>query len=85
MFDNLALSNTSHILHILKMPTLEKYLGVVYLWNYVPNLAAAIVFTILFFLASIAHSWKMYTTRMWFCSPFAIGGFCMSGKSMVRA
>lgn len=60
------------------MPTLEKYLGKVYLWHYVPSLPAALVFTGLFALATIAHIWKMARTRMWFCLPFVIGGICTS-------
>ncbi|KAI0123680.1 RTA1 like protein-domain-containing protein [Xylariales sp. AK1849] len=55
------------------MPTLDTYHGV-YLWHYVPNIGAALAFTALFSLITIAHSWKMYTTKMWFCLPFVVGG-----------
>ncbi|KAJ3546238.1 hypothetical protein NM208_g2103 [Fusarium decemcellulare] len=58
------------------MPELQKYLGVVYLWQYVPSLIASIVFTVLYALITAAHGWKMYKTRMWFCLPFFIGGVC---------
>ena len=57
------------------MPSLETYQAV-YLWNYVPNLPAAVMFAVLFGLVTIAHSWKMIATRMWFCLPFVIGGVC---------
>jgi hypothetical protein len=59
------------------MPALETYHGT-YLWHYVPSLPAAITFATLFGLATIAHGWKMLTTRMWFCLPFVIGGICAS-------
>ncbi|RDW67569.1 protein RTA1 [Coleophoma cylindrospora] len=55
------------------MPTLETYLGTI-LWHYVPNMPLAIVFTILFCLVSVAHAWKMFVTKTWFCIPFLIGG-----------
>ncbi|KAF7562355.1 hypothetical protein G7046_g1792 [Stylonectria norvegica] len=55
------------------MPTLQTYKDV-YLWKYVPNLPVAIVFLILFVIATAAHSWKMTTKKMWFCIPFVIGG-----------
>ncbi|KAF2114333.1 RTA1 like protein-domain-containing protein [Lophiotrema nucula] len=56
------------------MPTLDKYLGKVYLWHYIPSLPAAIVMASLFAIITTAHFWKMWRTRMWFCAPFAIGG-----------
>ena len=58
------------------MPTLDKYLGVVYLWKYIPNLPAAIAFAILFLLVSTVHGWMIARTRLWFCLPFFIGGTC---------
>lgn len=64
------------------MPELEKYLGKVYLWAYVPNLPVAIVFAVLFAIISVAHTWKMIRTKMWFCAPFVIGGFCTSYPPM---
>ncbi|ORY05579.1 RTA1 like protein-domain-containing protein [Clohesyomyces aquaticus] len=56
------------------MPTLEKYLGKVYLWRYIPSLPAGLVFAGLFLIVTIAHTWKLFKTRLWFCIPFAIGG-----------
>lgn len=58
------------------MPTLEKYLGVVYLWKYIPNLPAAITFAILFLLVSMVHGWMIARTKLWLCLPFFIGGTC---------
>ena len=57
------------------MPELQTYRGV-YIWKYVPSLPAAIVFAILFAVATAGHGWKMSRTRMWFCVPFVIGGAC---------
>lgn len=51
------------------------YKGDFYLWNYVPSMAAAVIFLILFLVASAAHSWRMYRERLWFCLPFVIGGY----------
>lgn len=60
------------------MPELEKYLGEVYLWKYVPSFPAAIAFAILFLVLTIVHGWVMWRTRLWFCLPFFIGGICES-------
>ncbi|KFY81135.1 hypothetical protein V499_00069 [Pseudogymnoascus sp. VKM F-103] len=46
-----------------------------YLWHYLPSKAAAIIFCILFIIATAAHSWRMYRTRAWFCLAFTIGAF----------
>lgn len=62
------------------MPTLQTYKGV-YLWEYVPSLALAIVFGVAFALTTLAHTWKIYNTRLWFCSPFAFGGLRKSHHS----
>ncbi|KAF9768034.1 hypothetical protein IL306_014702 [Fusarium sp. DS 682] len=58
------------------MPTLKKYLGKVYLWEYVPSLAGSIVFTLLFAIATCANGWKMHKSKTRFCIPFFIGGVC---------
>lgn len=47
-----------------------------YLWKYVPSQPAAIVFAILFLVATLAHSWRIYKARARFCIAFAIGGLC---------
>ncbi|KAJ3460678.1 hypothetical protein MRS44_011545 [Fusarium solani] len=46
-----------------------------YLWSYVPSMAAAVIFTIVFAVLSAAHTWKMTRCRLWFCIPFTIGGY----------
>lgn len=58
------------------MPTVQPYKGDYYLWNFVPNLPAAIAFTAVFTALTIAHSWKMVRTKSWFCSAFVVGGIC---------
>jgi hypothetical protein len=59
------------------------YKGDFYLWKYVPSMAAAVIFLILYLIASCMHTWKMWTMRMWFCIPFVIGGFCPSLLSLL--
>jgi phosphate/sulfate permease len=68
------------------MPTLQPYHGQtrdVYLWHYVPNIAAAIAFAVLFALATAVHAWKMIKTAMWFCAPFIAGGICASCPALI--
>lgn len=55
------------------MPTLESYNGY-YLWHYVPSLIAAIIFEVLFVLATLFHAYKIARTKTWFCIVFVIGG-----------
>ncbi|KAF2271971.1 RTA1-domain-containing protein [Westerdykella ornata] len=56
------------------MPELKPYKGSYYLWDYIPNLWAALAFAIVFTLLTAIHAWKMYRTRLWYCSLFVIGG-----------
>lgn len=60
------------------MPTLQPYVDDVYLWKYVPSLTLSVVFIGVFFVITLAHVWKMVAKKMWFCTPFIIGGFCES-------
>lgn len=59
------------------MAKLEPYKGGYYLWKYVPSLAAAIIFIILFICTTAFHFFKLWKNRARFCIPFAIGGICM--------
>lgn len=43
-------------------------------YHYDPSAAAAGLFTALFFLATILHSYQMIRTRTWIFVPFVIGG-----------
>jgi len=58
------------------MAKLEPYKGGYYLWQYVPSIAAAVIFLLLFLGMTALISWRMFKTKTWFCLPFAIGGFC---------
>ncbi|KAF5690189.1 Rtm1p-like protein [Fusarium denticulatum] len=58
------------------MPELKKYLGKVYLWQYVPSLVGSIIFTLLFTLATVAVGYKMHKSKTRFCLPFFLGGVC---------
>lgn len=58
------------------MAVLEPYKGGYYLWKYVPSIAAAVIFILLFLAMTALISWRMFKTKTWFCIPFAIGGFC---------
>lgn len=43
---------------------------------YQPNLAAAIIFLVLFGIAAALHSYQMIRTRTWFMIPFVLGAVC---------
>ncbi|KAF1809549.1 RTA1-domain-containing protein [Eremomyces bilateralis CBS 781.70] len=42
-------------------------------YHYEPNLAAAIIFTVVFFVLTAWHSFQMIRTRTWFFVPFVLG------------
>lgn len=46
------------------------------LYRYNPSMAAAVVFIILFLVATTLHTYQLLRTRTWFLIPFVIGGFC---------
>ncbi|PSN61798.1 RTA1 like protein [Corynespora cassiicola Philippines] len=56
------------------MAVLEPTKGGYYLWNYLPSLAAAVIFILLFLVMTALIFWRMIKTKTWFCVPFAIGG-----------
>lgn len=58
------------------MAVLESINGY-YLWNYVPSLAGAVIFAVLFAGASAIHLWRLLRTRTVFCWPFVVGCICM--------
>lgn len=43
-------------------------------YYYEPSLPAAIIFIVLFGLATLLHAFQMFKTRTWFMVPFLIGG-----------
>ena len=44
-------------------------------YKYVPNLAAGLVFTIVFFLSFLAHTVQVTRSRKWWYSALALGAF----------
>jgi hypothetical protein len=57
------------------MPELQSLDGTGYfLWFYVPNLGASLLFLAVFVVATGLHTWRMVKTRTWHCIPFVIGG-----------
>ena len=46
-------------------------------WYYTPSLPAAVVFMLIFMGLTGLHSWKLFTTKTWFCIAFTLGGLCM--------
>ncbi|OJJ79991.1 RTA1 domain-containing protein [Aspergillus glaucus CBS 516.65] len=43
-------------------------------WNYAPSIPAAVIFMLMFIVLTGLHSWKLFTTRTWFCIAFTLGG-----------
>ncbi|KAJ5671004.1 hypothetical protein N7507_000131 [Penicillium longicatenatum] len=56
------------------MAKLEPMKNGYYLWHYVPSIAAAAIFVILFFAVTVYHFWKVFKSKARFTLPFAIGG-----------
>ncbi|KAL5046470.1 hypothetical protein BDW71DRAFT_207265 [Aspergillus fruticulosus] len=56
------------------MAKLEAFRGDYYLWEYVPSMAASVIFLLLFLALTLFHVWKAWKTRARFCIPFIIGG-----------
>lgn len=50
--------------------------GTYYLWHYVPSMPGAVIFIILFIVATAAHSYRMFRFRQWFYIPFILGCIC---------
>ena len=46
------------------------------LYRYDPSMVAAVVFIILFFVATVLHLYQMLRTRTWIFVPFVLGGAC---------
>ncbi|KAJ5737240.1 RTA1 like protein [Penicillium malachiteum] len=56
------------------MAELEPLQSGYYVWKYVPSMVAAVIFLILFLIATLFHFWKIFRVRIRFTLPFAIGG-----------
>ncbi|KJZ80228.1 hypothetical protein HIM_00078 [Hirsutella minnesotensis 3608] len=66
------------------MAQLRPYHGHYYLWDYIPSKPAAILFTILFALATIFIVWRIVRTRTLFSIAFAVGGIFELGGYAAR-
>ncbi|RAL09276.1 RTA1 domain-containing protein [Aspergillus homomorphus CBS 101889] len=49
-------------------------------YRYYPSKAAAVIFTVLFAIATFLHLYQLIRRRTWFFIPFVIGGFCYIGR-----
>jgi len=56
------------------MAKLETTHGGYYLWKAPPSAPAAVNLGLLFAIATLVVSWRMYKTRTWCCTSFALGG-----------
>jgi hypothetical protein len=45
------------------------------LFRYDPSLAAAVLFTVLFALVTVLHTYQYFVTKCWFYSAFVFGGW----------
>lgn len=52
------------------------------LYRYDPSVGAAVVFVILFVLASGLHTYQMIPTKTWFFIPFVVGGYSKSIRTV---
>ncbi|KAH8664754.1 RTA1 like protein-domain-containing protein [Ilyonectria robusta] len=57
------------------IPGVEPTKGGYYLWRYLPNKGAAVLFLLLFLASFFYISWKIYKTKARFCNVFAVGCF----------
>lgn len=45
-------------------------------YYYEPSMPAAIIFAVLFALATLLHTYQLVRSRTWFMIPFVVGGIC---------
>ena len=45
-------------------------------YRYYPNLAAAVIFVVLFGIATVSHCALLGVRRTWYFTPFIVGGIC---------
>lgn len=46
------------------------------LYRYDPNMAATVIFIVLFATVTILHTYQLLRTRTWYFIPFVVGGYC---------
>ena len=47
-------------------------------YRYDPSLPAAVIFVVLFVVASLVHLFQLFRYKTWYFIPFVIGGICES-------
>lgn len=47
-------------------------------YQYDPSMGAAVLFTLLFAIVTLMHTYHLFRTRTWFFVPLVIGGYCTS-------
>lgn len=52
------------------------------LYSHNPSIVGAVIFIIVFACLTLAHGFRMFKTRIWYCAPIVIGGLCMCTSSM---
>jgi hypothetical protein len=55
------------------------------LYRYDPSMAAAVIFIILFIIATMLHVYQIVRTRAWIFVPFCIGGVCKQRLHFARS
>ncbi|KAJ6112074.1 hypothetical protein N7523_008135 [Penicillium sp. IBT 18751x] len=54
------------------------------LYRYTPSLVAAIIFIVLFVLATLYHLYQVFRTRSWYFTVFVIGGVCYICRALAH-
>lgn len=69
--------HTSNLRYFISSPTMSEGEAVDFkLFRYDPNLGAAVLFVILFLIASALHTYQYIVTRTWFWTAFIVGCWC---------
>lgn len=66
------------------MPELKPYKGDYYLWEYVPNIGASVVFLVLFIGATGFHCWKAWRTKVAFALHSALAVYVSEPNNSSR-
>ncbi|ETN41569.1 uncharacterized protein HMPREF1541_03505 [Cyphellophora europaea CBS 101466] len=43
------------------------------LWSYTPSVAGGVIASLVFCALFLFHSWRLFRTKLWFCTPFVVG------------
>jgi len=55
------------------------------IWFYVPSIAGAVIFSLLFLALTGIHTYQLVRTRTWHWIPFVLGGYCETAGYISRA